>query len=280
METYFNLNGLNIFVRILGKGEPIIFLHGGPGGTQEFFLPHVNPLAQDFRLVLYDQIGCGKSDKDKEDNYSIDSEVENLESLRKALGVEKLNLFGESWGSILALSYAAKYPTKINKIILTAAIGLTKEGYKTFQKEVLKKLGFTGKIKLGMYSMLNGIKSTVRLSNKISELLDPYYVHSLETLKTKKKIFINTVVNKKVAKNIINSYDLIPHIKNIQDIPILVAQGTDDILPPRLIERLLVNHLSKTELVEIQCSGHWTILEQPERMVSITKQFLKKDKGQ
>lgn len=161
MECYIKLNGLNIFVRILGEGEPIIFLHGGPGGTHEFFLPYVEPLSQNFRLVLYDQIGCGKSEKDKENKYSISSEVENLELLRKALGLEKISILGESWGSILALSYTAKYSSNINKLILTAAIGLTNEGYKTFQKELLKKLGLNEKLKFGIYSVLNGIKSSV-----------------------------------------------------------------------------------------------------------------------
>lgn len=102
-------------------------------------------------------------------------------------------------------------------------------------------------------------------------------MHSLETLKTKKTIYFNTVANKNISKNIMDSYDLMPYLKNLQNIPILVAQGTDDILPPRLIQRLLINHLNKIELIEIQCSGHWTIIEQPEEMVKVTKSFLEKD---
>lgn len=59
------------------------------------------------------------------------NEVENLEALQIQLGFEKMNLFGESWRSMLALLYTTTYPERVNKILLTAAIGVTNNFWKT-----------------------------------------------------------------------------------------------------------------------------------------------------
>lgn len=69
-------------------------------------------------------------------------EVNKLELLRKEFSLEKINLAGESWGSgsMLALLYATTYSERVNKIFLTAAIGVTSKGFKTFGKELEKKV--------------------------------------------------------------------------------------------------------------------------------------------
>lgn len=124
-----------LYTGIIGKGEAIIFVHGGPGGDHRFFLPHMLPLSEQYRLILYDQRGCGMSDASSNGQYTMKDEVEALEMLRKDLQLDKVNLFGESWGSMLALMYACAYPDRINKILLTAAIGLNVDGYHLFEKE-------------------------------------------------------------------------------------------------------------------------------------------------
>ncbi len=126
---FVNIKGQKLHVNIIGDGEAIVFLHGGPGSEHRFFLPHVLPLAQKFKLVLYDQRGCGKSEHAKSNTYSMMDEVKTLELLRKELKLEKMNLFGESWGSMLALLYATTYPERVNKILLTAA-------YRSFGKRI------------------------------------------------------------------------------------------------------------------------------------------------
>ncbi len=144
--TNINFQGLNI--NTIGEGEAIVFLHGGPGSEHRFFLPHMLPLSRKFKLVFYDQRGCGKSAPSIDGQYSMMDEVCTLELLRKELKLEKINIFGESWGSMLALLYATTYPERVNKILLTAAIGVSAEGFKTFGKELEKKLSESEKSKL------------------------------------------------------------------------------------------------------------------------------------
>jgi proline iminopeptidase len=100
------------------KGKPVVFLHGGPGGgtdanIRQFFNP------KRYRIVLFDQRGCGKSKPSAslEHNTTWDL-VSDIETLREHLGIEKWQVFGGSWGSTLALAYAQKHPQRCTELVL------------------------------------------------------------------------------------------------------------------------------------------------------------------
>jgi proline iminopeptidase len=266
---HITINGKSIYVCVKGKGEPIIFLHGGPGGSHEYFLPQMEPLAEGFQIILYDQTGCGKSGGD---TYSIEEEISTLEGIRKSLKLEKVTLFGESWGSILALSYAARYPSHIHKIILTAAIGLSSKDYVTFKKLFLQKLGPYQKMLLGYYSLSSVFG--VDASRKLNNLIDPYYVYSVDTLKKKKEIRYNKEALENIGRDIEQNYNLFPSLSKIDALPILIAQGSHDILPPAYIRENVLPYLRNAELVEVKESGHWTILEQPGQILRLIRLFI------
>lgn len=99
-------------------GEPVLFLHGGPGAgctttDRRFFDP------SHFRVVLFDQRGCGRSTPIGElANNSIDYLVGDIEALRKRLGIEAWHVFGGSWGSTLGLYYAQRHPASVRSLTL------------------------------------------------------------------------------------------------------------------------------------------------------------------
>lgn len=100
------------------NGKPVVFLHGGPGGGtnpkyRRFFDPKV------YRIVLFDQRGCGKSTPHAEltDNTTWHL-VSDIERLREHLGIDRWQVFGGSWGSTLALAYAQTHPDKVTELIL------------------------------------------------------------------------------------------------------------------------------------------------------------------
>jgi proline iminopeptidase len=106
-------------------GKPCVVLHGGPGGAinttmRRFFDP------SRWRVVLFDQRGCGKSrpNASLQDNTTW-TLVEDIERLRKRLGVQKWTVFGGSWGSTLALAYAIKHPDRVENLILRGVFLLT-----------------------------------------------------------------------------------------------------------------------------------------------------------
>lgn len=110
-EVYFEESGNR-------DGKPVIFLHGGPGGGTEarmrrFFDP------KRYRIVLFDQRGCGKSRPHASlvDNTTWHL-VEDIERLRQHLGIDRWLVFGGSWGSTLALAYAETHPKAVTELIL------------------------------------------------------------------------------------------------------------------------------------------------------------------
>ena len=116
-------------------GRPALVLHGGPGGAinatmRRFFDP------ARWRVVLFDQRGCGKS----RPNASLDdnttwSLVEDIERLRKHLGVEKWTVFGGSWGSTLALAYAITHPERVESLVLRGVFLLTERELNWFYQD-------------------------------------------------------------------------------------------------------------------------------------------------
>lgn len=260
-EEILPIRNLNIYTKRMGSGTPIVFLHGGPGGEHRYFLPHLEALSTSFELIFYDQRGCGQSELDPNQNYSFEEEIETLEALRKSMGLEKLNIVGESWGSMLALLYASVYPTHVNKLFLTAAIGTTVEGYVKFGELLTNRL--TPEDKNTLENLILQYKEGKIEVSEIFKVIDRYYLFSPENLIKKTKTNSNAEVNRILGNEIVNKYSDSLKLDVLSTIPILIAQGDSDIIPPSYVEKLFVQHLPHTILKVIENCGHWTVIEQP-----------------
>lgn len=118
-EGFVDANGLMIYYKTLGKGEPLVILHGGPGASHDYFLPYLLPLARHNRLIFIDERGSGRSQKlEDPSGYTIENMVEDVEAVRQALGLGKINLLGHSYGGALAQAYALKYQQNLAHLIL------------------------------------------------------------------------------------------------------------------------------------------------------------------
>ncbi|WP_133274432.1 alpha/beta fold hydrolase [Hymenobacter radiodurans] len=107
-EGYIEVPGGKVWYKILGAdkpGIPLLLLHGGPGSGSGSFEGFV-ALADERPVILYDQLGCGKSDKpDNPQLWTMERFVTELEQVIAALGYSKLHLLGHSWGGTLATEY-------------------------------------------------------------------------------------------------------------------------------------------------------------------------------
>ncbi|KAJ8456351.1 hypothetical protein ONZ45_g1947 [Pleurotus djamor] len=116
-------------------GNPVVFLHGGPGGgtdakDRSFFNP------AKYKIVLFDQRGAGKSTPTAclEDNTTWDL-VKDIEKLRELLKIEKWHVFGGSWGSTLSLAYAQAHPDRVKSLVLRGIFTLRKSELKFFYQD-------------------------------------------------------------------------------------------------------------------------------------------------
>lgn len=111
---------IKLYVKQVGKGKPCIFIHGGPGAwSYNFEVFCGSDLERTMEMIYFDQRGCGRSSGDESSDYSIDRIVEDIEEIRKQLGISKLNILAHSFGGIIAVNYAYKYQHHVEGLILS-----------------------------------------------------------------------------------------------------------------------------------------------------------------
>jgi len=114
-----NVNDLELYYEQYGEGDPIIFSYGWLDDCSVWNY-QIETFSKDYRVILYDHRGHGKSDKPK-GNYSIETLSNDLHSIMQSLHLERVNLVGFSMGGQAALAFTLKHPSKIAKLILVGA---------------------------------------------------------------------------------------------------------------------------------------------------------------
>ncbi len=121
-EGFINVPGGSVWYRIVGSGEatPLLVLHGGPGYPSDY-LDALSLLGEDRKVVFYDQLGCGRSERpDDTSLWTVERAVLELAAVREALGLSKVHLYGHSWGSMLAIDYALTWPEGLESLIFAS----------------------------------------------------------------------------------------------------------------------------------------------------------------
>ncbi len=127
-EGYVDSSGVLIYYATIGRGAPIVIVHGGPGASHDYFLPYLLPLARQNRLIFIDERGSGRSQKlDDPAGYTVENMVEDVEAVRQGLVLGKITLLGHSYEGVLAQAYALKYQNNLSHLILCSTFASTTE---------------------------------------------------------------------------------------------------------------------------------------------------------
>jgi proline-specific peptidase len=126
-EGYVPFRGYRTWYRVVGEREdagmlPVLLLHGGPGATHDYLEPLEAIAGTGRRAVFYDQLGCGRSDlPDDPSLWVVETFVDEVGAVRRELGLDRLHLFGNSWGGMLAIEYALTRPDGLASLVLASA---------------------------------------------------------------------------------------------------------------------------------------------------------------
>lgn len=113
-ETRIPVAGASLYARDIGRGRPLIVLHGGPDFDHAYLLPDLDRLKDAFRLIYHDQRGRGRSaDGVRPEDVTLPSELDDLDRVRQHFRWDAPALLGQSWGAVLALEYALRRPTRV-----------------------------------------------------------------------------------------------------------------------------------------------------------------------
>ncbi len=117
---YFSTSdGVKLYVHTAGKGNPCVFVHGGPGITSYIFeaTPAAKLIEQKVHMIYFDQRGCGRSSSPADSNYSVTRMEKDMDELRVFLKIKKWSVMGHSFGGMLMTAYAKDYPQNVRSLV-------------------------------------------------------------------------------------------------------------------------------------------------------------------
>jgi proline iminopeptidase len=274
---YAQLKNARLYYREIGEGKAIVVLHGGPDFDHRYLLPDMDRLAGSFRLIYYDQRGRGKSvDNVQPEQVSISSEIEDLEGLRVFFHLESVALLGHSWGGLLALEYATRYPHRVTHLILLNTAPASRDDLLLFREERRK----TAAEDVGK---LQALKSTARYESGDLEADAAYYrVHFKATIRQPEHLervvkslrlsFTPEGIRKARAIEdrlydqtwSLSEYNLLPRLNQLA-IPTLLLHGAYDFIPLACATHI-AQAIPGARLVVLNDCGHFSYLECPDQV--------------
>jgi proline iminopeptidase len=275
-EIYFDIAGMQI-APIKGKfvTRPVIFiLHGGPGGDHLRFKLHSLELQDVAQLVFIDHRGCGRSKKTRAADYTLENNIEDVEALRKLLGLERICILGTSYGGIVAQGYALRYPKRAEKLILVATA--PSHRFIDEAKQILNRRGNAAQIAIARH-LWNGTFKSAAHVKKFFVLMDPLYSNLAK--KSKKSVFgeLQTVWSNLALNQgfggFLRSFDFIPELRKIT-CPTLILGGQDDWICPPSQSRTLAEHIPHARLKLFKNCGHAVAVDAHDAYIKAIKNFL------
>lgn len=277
-EGMLSVNGTDLFVNILGAGEPLFVLHGGPGFSHDYFLPHLEPLADDVKLVLFDQRGMGRSSVELDSaSFSLDLLIEDIEALREELGFEAIHLMGHSWGGIIAMHYAAVYPENLASLILCNSMPATSEF------DELLGINFARVYERQTTEDLEPLQKAVEAGSRDialhERLMQLHFRPSFYDTSDVNKLHLNLSDQFFRTQALLPFLEpreeprpLLPELKKV-DRPVLIIRGEIEAIPLESDLRLKET-FQDAKLVNIAEAGHFPFIEQPELFREVITEFL------
>lgn len=112
-----------LFYEVVGAGDAVLVVHGGPGLDHNYLRPGLDVLASSRALIYYDQRGTGRSDADLDSaSINLGTFIEDMDELRQALGYEQITVLGHSFGGLIAMGYALAHPDRVRALVLMNSV--------------------------------------------------------------------------------------------------------------------------------------------------------------
>jgi proline iminopeptidase len=277
-EGYVAVQNARLYYREIGRGRPIIILHGGPDFDHNYLLPGMDRLSDAFRLIYYDQRGRGQSGHNVQPaDVTLDSEIEDLETLRDYFQLEETAVLGHSWGGALAMEYAIRHPDRLSHLILLNIAPASHEDYMFFRQELSRKR------EAGDADKMEALSSTARYAQGDLEADAEYYrIHFKTTVRRPEQLeqVIRSLRTSMTAEGVVkarkiedrlyaqtwisNDYNLLPRLGQLS-LPTLIIHGENDFIPVECAAHI-VQSMPAARLVLLRECGHFSYLECPDEV--------------
>jgi proline iminopeptidase len=268
--------------RVGGGGKtPLLLLHGGPGAGHDYLNP-MAALGEDRAVIFYDQLGCGRSDAPEDESlYRIPRFVDEVDAVRDALGLKEIVLFGNSWGSMLAIEYLASgRGAGVEKLILSGALASVPQASAGLQRLV-------DQLPDGAGARLHQLEAENRTAEpEYERLVELFYHLHLCRLDPWPADFMKTIeiISKSPAYRVMNGPNEFTITGNIKDwdrrrdlgaikLPTLITTGEFDEVTLDC-HQTIRDGIAGSQLVVMKDCSHLTMLEKPGEYNDIVRRFI------
>jgi proline iminopeptidase len=276
--TVVSSDSAPIYYRTYGTGSPLLIINGGPGMNSDGFENLAISLSKNNQTIIYDQRGTGKSVLKTLDSTTITMKLmmDDMESIRKELKIEKWSILGHSFGGMVASYYASLYPEHIDKLILSSSGGIDLGLLNYAGKTIISKLSaterdsvnyWTKKIDEGDTSHYARLQRGKNLAP--AYILDKKFIPIIAERLTQGNGTINQLMWTDLQK--IN-FDCASTLRTYKK-PVLIIQGKQDIIKPETAERAY-EVFSNSKIVYIDHSVHYGWLDNKDVFFTEVNSFL------
>lgn len=274
-EIYFDIEGCGLIPKqnkMIQKTAAFL-IHGGPGADHSSYKPTFSPLSEYLQLVYFDHRGQGRSARGDKNSYTLENNVEDMESLRQYLGLDKIIIIGGSYGGMVALNYAINYPENVEKLIVIA----TAPSYK-FRKraqENLAKIGTKKQQEIAQY-LWNGTFKNEDHLKEYFEITGPLYSHKFDlekTRKTRDRTILSPDAINVAFSGFLRTFNLVPDLPKITAPTLVIGAAQDWICPPEFSVEI-ANNIPNSTLKIIENTGHLIRVDQPQILLETIINFI------
>jgi L-proline amide hydrolase len=282
VEGYVDLRGYRTWYRVVGDlrsgTTPLLALHGGPGSTHHYFAP-LERLADQRPVVLYDQLGCGSSDRPTDVDWSVALFRDEVAAVREELGLERIHLLGTSWGGMLAQEHFFSGASGIQSLVLSSTLASVDEWAAEQRRlvhelpaplvELFEQLDETGSFDHPDYRRIE------------AEYFDRHFYRGpkpraeLERMQAERAPDVYAAMqgpNEWTITGKLRGWDVRDRLHEV-DVPTLVVRGRYDMCTEKIAASLLRGIPDVREVV-LEHSSHTPVLEQSERYLEVVSAFL------
>ncbi len=275
-------HGMEVHYRIFGEGEPLLILGGGPGDVSDRYLSLCELLSKDFKCILVDQRGTGKSMPNPKDETTVTMALtlDDFEAIRNQLKLKTWNVLGFSYGGYLASTYAAFFPAAIKSMVLLDSSGFNNDYAVYFSDNITSRMLPQD---LWVYNYwadparMNADKQHA-ITEIIRSMMPGYFFDRKKSLLVSQIIKdtdfdfeTGELMEKDIAKRELDLLKMKVTFKG----PVLILHGRQDPLGESIPQKLS-HYYSKSTLIFIEKAGHYSWIEQPEKVSSSIREFLQK----
>jgi proline-specific peptidase len=274
--TKISIRGISLNLKVIGKGYPLVLMHGGPGADLHTLMAF-KPCADQFKLVFYDHRCNGRSEGADVSSMTMENLTADADALRQALGFEKWAVLGHSFGGNVALEYALRYPQNLSHLLLMDT-GAANSWAQEKAPQELAKRGFSPEIVDLARRYFNGqiepkemFPSLMRLSKAYNPYTNLSQLPQMLFWGLQTKLQPETFVYSE--SHFLKGWTVMDRLGEIK-VPTLVMAGRQDFIYPPEHQEELAAAIPNARLVIIDRAGHNPHDEQPAETLKAVREFL------